>query len=143
MDVALIRQAFQNFDPISVLLVDDSQLFLRLATRYLRQQPWIDVVGWAHTGAEALQQVQLLRPAAVLLDISMVGMSGLETCRHIKMQPGAPYVVMLTLYETREYREAAASLGSDEFVSKAEFGTQLIPLLAQLRARSAGRAGGA
>ena len=115
--------------PIRVLLVDDSPEFLESATRFLSTDHQIKIVGRALSGAEAIEQVALVQPDLVLMDWAMPGMNGLEATSHIKARPGAPSVVILTLYDNVEYRVAAQAAGADGYVTKSEFGTALLPVI--------------
>ena len=63
------------------------------------------------------------------MDVAMPGMNGFEATRLIKAQPNAPRIVMLTSYDIPHYRTAAQTAGADNFVSKADFGTVLLPLI--------------
>jgi two-component system response regulator DegU len=127
--------------PFYTLLVDDSPDFLQSASRFLAKQPQIDIIGQATSGREALEQVARLRPHLVLMDLSMPEMSGLEATRHLKSQPNAPLVVILTLHDTPEYRAAAEAVQADGFVAKSEFGVKLLPLIESLYERPAAHAG--
>lgn len=73
-----------------------------------------------------------LCPNLVLMDLAMPRMNGLEATRHIKAQPSAPYVVILTLNDSSEYRLASEAVGADGFVTKSEIGTTLLPLIDSL-----------
>src|SRR5689334_3634289 len=115
--------------PFRVLVVDDNPGFLESATRFLSVDARLEIVGCAISGWEALQQVNLLHPDLVLMDLAMPGMNGLEATRLLKAQPQAPYVVILTLQDHSEYREAAVAVGADGFIAKSEFGVSLLPLL--------------
>ena len=72
----------------------------------------------------------------------MPGLNGLEATRHIKAQPQAPSVVLLTMYDNAEYRVAAASAGADGFVNKVGCDDTLPALLAKLRLESPGTTSG-
>ncbi len=117
---------------LRILLVDDSPTFLESATRFLAMDVRLEIVGRVLSGGEALEQVPRLCPDLVLMDLAMPGMNGLEATRQIKAQSSAPYVVILTLNDSREYRDAALAVGADGFVTKSEFGTALLPLLHSL-----------
>jgi DNA-binding NarL/FixJ family response regulator len=112
---------------IRVLLVDDEPDFLRSIRRFLEVDPCIEVVGSALSGDEALEEIGQLQPDLVLMDIVMPGMSGLETTRRIKAQPGSPRVVLMTLYDDVAYRIEAEVIRADGFVSKTEAGVELLP----------------
>jgi DNA-binding NarL/FixJ family response regulator len=66
------------------------------------------------------------------MDVSMPGMNGLEATRHIKARLGAPYVIILTLYDHLEYRSLAEAAGADGFTSKSNFGREVLPLIHSL-----------
>lgn len=119
--------------PLRILLVDDNAQFLEVAARTLAAVPSIEIVGRALSGRDALEQVNQLQPDLVLMDVAMPNMNGLEATRQIKAQPNAPRVVMLTLYDASEYRAAAEAAGADDFISKAEFDAQVLPLIHALR----------
>ncbi len=121
--------------PIRILLVDDSPAFLDSAAAYLDGQPDLRVVGRAFSGQAALEQVAALRPDLVLMDIAMPGLNGLEATQQIKAQPNAPAVIILTLHDNPEYRRAAANAQADGFVTKSDFGVQLLPAIRSLFAR--------
>ena len=119
---------------IRTLLVDDSPEFLESAARCLAVAPQIEIVGRARSGHEALEQVARLQSDLVLMDLAMPGMSGLEATQRIKAQPGAPRVIILTLYDDDSYRAAAAEASADGFVAKSNFSEQLLPLIYALYA---------
>lgn len=115
--------------PVRILLVDDSPRFLESAERFLSAELGLAVIGSVLSGAEALEQAARLRPDLVLMDVAMPGLDGLETTQHLKAQPGPPRVIILTLYDTPKYRDAAQHAGADGFVPKADFGEKLLPLI--------------
>lgn len=116
---------------LRVLLVDDSGPFLESAARFLAAERGFRVVGYAHSGEEAVAKAQALAPDVVLMDLSMPGMGGLEATRLIKKRGNAPRVVVLTMHDTAQYRAAAVGL-ADGFVAKTDFGTCLVPMIRQL-----------
>jgi DNA-binding NarL/FixJ family response regulator len=63
------------------------------------------------------------------MDISMPGMNGLETTRRLKAQADPPIVVILTLHDEAEYREALTAARADGYVLKAQMASDLLPLL--------------
>lgn len=114
---------------IQILLVDDNPKFVTAATHFLTTVPGVTVVGYATSGIEGLTQVVNLQPDLVFMDVAMPGMSGLEATRYIKAQPNPPRVIILTMYDSPEYRAAAETAGADGFIAKSDFGTQLPVLI--------------
>jgi len=118
--------------PRRVLLVDDSAEFLDSAAHFLKSDPRIEIVGRAFSGRGALEQVPVLKPDLVLMDLTMPEMNGLESTRAIKSQPGGPRVIILTLHDNPEYRAAALAVRADGFVTKTELDMELLPMIHKL-----------
>jgi len=112
-----------------VLLVDDSADFLQSATLLLTAAPGLLVVGRATSGEAAVEEVERLLPDLVLIDVQMPGIGGLEATRRIKARPHAPRVIVLTMHDTAEYREAAEAAGANGFLSKISFMTAISAML--------------
>ena len=129
----------KNIEPsaLRILLVDDSPAFLHAATRALALDSRIDIVGKASSGHQAIALVPEVQPDVVLMDVAMPGMNGFEATRQIKSRPNPPRIVMLTSHDIAHYRTAAADAGADNFVNKADFGTELLPLIDNVLAERA------
>ena len=122
----------------SILVVDDepdvADLFRQRFRREARQGTY--VMHFAASGTEALDRLaEEIQPAlvAVLSDINMPGMDGLELLGEIKQRrPDLP-VMMVTAYGDDERRRRARELGAFEFVTKPVDFDQLKEQLRQLR----------
>lgn len=102
----------------TILVVDDKPVNLRVVFEALREEGYRVLV--AEDGASALRQATKVKPDMVLLDIMMPGMSGIETCRKLKMQPetaGIPVIFMTALSDSEDKTRAFAAGGVD-FISK-------------------------
>ena len=121
---------------LSVLLVDDHEGFINAAVRHLRRLDWVNIVGSAGNGIEAIAQCEALRPDVVLMDLAMPGMGGLQATRLIKAQDAPPYVVIASHFDDAEHREHALRAGADAFVSKLSYIHDVMPLLEKLAGRS-------
>ncbi len=117
---------------LDVLLVDDHEGFINAALRHLRKVEWITVVGSAANGIEAIAQCEALNPNAVLMDLAMPEMGGLQATRLIKAQDHPPYVVIASHFDDAEHREHALRAGADAFVSKLSYIHDVMPLLEKL-----------
>jgi two-component system KDP operon response regulator KdpE len=84
----------------------------------------------AKTGEAALEKLRDFRPDLVLLDINMPGMSGLETCRLMRSDPGVA-IIMLTVRNSEADKVEALDAGADDFVTKP---FSMPELLARIRA---------
>jgi DNA-binding NarL/FixJ family response regulator len=106
---------------MKLLLVDDSPYFLRAATRFLSELGAGIAIATARSGADAVRAVTRDRPDMVLIDISMPGMSGLAAVRRIKAVAPDVRVVVVSLNESSDFREAAEAAGADGYIAKRDF----------------------
>ena len=121
---------------LSVLLVDDHEGFINAAVRHLRRLDWVNIVGSAGNGIEAIAQCEALRPDVVLMDLAMPEMGGLQATRLIKAQDNPPYIVIASHFDDAEHREHALRAGADAFVSKLSYIHDVMPLLEKLAGRN-------
>ena len=117
---------------LSLLLVDDHDGFVNAAERHLRRLPWLDIVGRACNGLEAIAEVERLCPDVVVMDLSMPEMGGLQATRLIKAADWPPFIIIASHYDDVEHREHASRAGADGFVSKLSYIEEVLPLLERL-----------
>jgi DNA-binding NarL/FixJ family response regulator len=122
---------------LRILLVDDNPTFLASVRQFFQFLPDAQVIGDAHDGLSALDAANRLQPDLVLLDIAMPGMNGLDVARALKSWAHPPKIVFLSMYDGEIYRGASRELGALGFVSKADFVTELLPLVTLLAASTA------
>lgn len=103
---------------IRVLVVDDSAFIRKVVKQMLSRSPFIDVVGTARDGEEALAMVELHKPDVVTLDLVMPGMNGLDFLRVQMAKRPLPVVVCSIADESAEMALAAFDYGAVEFVQK-------------------------
>jgi len=117
---------------LKLLLVDDHAGFISAAMRHLRRLDWVEVVGTASNGIEAIAQCETLCPDVVLMDLAMPEMGGLQATRLIKAQDNPPFVVIASHFDDAEHREHAMRAGADAFVSKLAYIHDVMPVLERL-----------
>ena len=86
------------------------------------------------TGEQAIDITQARAPCAVIMDISLPGMSGIEVTKHIKATTPTTQVVILTIHEEKAFRDDAAAAGANAYVPKRMAGKELVPALAAVLA---------
>src|SRR4051794_22686465 len=111
-----------------ILLIDDDRRLHELLTAYLTQNGF--AVGGAHDGQTGLAKLAVEPFDAVVLDVMMPGLDGLEVCRRIRAKWRIP-IVMLTAKGDETDRVVGLELGADDYVAK-PFGPR--ELVARLRA---------
>ena len=120
---------------ITVLLVDDHEGFINAALRHLRKVEWLEIVGRASNGLEAIERSETLRPDVVLMDLAMPEMGGLQATRLIKTQDAPPFIVIASHFDDAEHREHAMRAGADDFVSKLSYIQEVLPILETFKDR--------
>ena len=120
------RADLKDSSKIRVLVVDDNEPFLRVATDFLQRHDELTVVGAICGGEEALAQAQDLGPQVILIGLDTPGLETISRLR--KVLPGVG-IIALTLLEGNAYRQAAMAAGADDLVRKAELTTDLLPAI--------------
>ncbi|MDB4894773.1 MAG: two-component response regulator [Firmicutes bacterium] len=114
---------------IRVLLVDDHAI-LREGIRYLLSASGeVDVVGEAQDGIEALEMVESLMPDAVLMDIAMPRMNGIEATSELKKRHPELPVLILSMYDSEEYVVPILKAGASGYVLKRSAAQELVSAL--------------
>ncbi|HWN21683.1 MAG TPA: response regulator [Gaiellaceae bacterium] len=101
-----------------VLVVDDDEALLKLVQRIL-EASGIEVTT-AAAGESALAAARRERPALVILDVHMPGLSGYEVCRVLREEHGAELPIMFLSGERTESYDRVAGLimGADDYMTK-------------------------
>jgi two-component system chemotaxis response regulator CheB len=122
-----------------VLVVDDSLMMRRLVTLALESEPWLEIVGTAQNGREALERVTKLAPDVVTMDIEMPEMDGMEALRHLRQMSPMVRVVILSKHTERGASATleALALGADDYVTKMGPGKSVEDSTIRLRAELA------
>jgi DNA-binding response OmpR family regulator len=113
---------------VRVLLIDDDQRLIELLASYLDQNGV--TVTSAPDGPRGLAALEAGAFDAVLLDVMMPGMTGLEACKRIRQRSKIP-IIMLTAKGDETDRVVGLEIGADDYVAK-PFSPR--ELLARLRA---------
>jgi two-component system chemotaxis response regulator CheB len=103
---------------LRVLIVDDSAYIRKVIKQMLSRSPFIEVVGTARDGAEALELVEELKPDVVTLDLMMAGMDGLTFLREQMARRPLPVLVVSIANEGSEAVLQALDAGAVDFIQK-------------------------
>ncbi len=103
---------------IRVLVVDDSAFLRKVVSQMLSRSPFIEVVGTARDGTEALEAVEQHRPDVVTLDLVMPGMDGVAFLKEQMRRRPVPVVVCSIAHESGELALGALEAGAVDFVQK-------------------------
>ena len=127
---------------MKILAVDDDAIVRDMMTAMCTSLGYRDIVT-AWSGEEALDILsdESITFDCLLLDISMVGMDGIELCKHVRAMPryGFCPIIMLTSMRTREYVERAFEAGATDYTTKpfkvSDLGARLCTAAEQIAAR--------
>src|SRR3954451_1735011 len=102
-----------------VLVVDDSAFMRRMIATLLDADPELTIGGFARNGTEAVQQVAVLNPDVVTLDVEMPGMGGLAALEAIMASSPTPVVMLSSLTQAgAETTIKCLQMGAVDFVAK-------------------------
>ena len=113
-----VRSSMARGEPARVLVADDHDVVRRGFSLVLGAQRDLEVVGEAADGREALEQTRRLCPDAVLMDVTMPRMGGLEATRRLKAEMPEVCVLVVTSHEEPEYLLEAIEAGAAGYVLK-------------------------
>jgi two-component system response regulator RegX3 len=100
---------------VAILVVED-EASLADAVRYNLEREGFRVAV-AADGPSALERFEAERPALVILDLMLPGMSGLDVCREIRARSAVP-ILILTAKDAEADKVAGLELGADDYVTK-------------------------
>jgi two-component system response regulator AlgR len=123
---------------MKVLIADDEPLARARLAAMLADLPGIEIAGEAETGREAVEKAQALAVDAVLMDIAMPVMDGLEAARHLAQAESPPAIVFCTAYD--EHALAAFETAAVDYLVKPVRRERLIEALDRARRHRAGTA---
>jgi len=118
-------------NPISILIVESNPSLLGIETFFFQKHCHAEtvVVGTAARVEEALAQAKVLRPDAVLFDLSVCGCDGSAMIGALKKALPETAIVARSLWEEDVDREALVAAGVDAIVSKFASPTELLPVI--------------
>jgi two-component system chemotaxis response regulator CheB len=103
---------------IRVVIVDDSAYVRKVLREMLSRSPFLEVVGTARDGDDAIDVVERLRPDVVTCDLIMPGSDGVEFIRRQMAIRPVPIVVVSIAAESSEGVLSALDAGAVDFVQK-------------------------
>jgi DNA-binding NarL/FixJ family response regulator len=112
--------------PILVAVVEDNPGLRRSLQRLLAHAPGLKCVGAWERAEAALDQITLLKPDVVLMDINLPGMSGIEATARVKADSPNTQIVMVTVYEDTDSIFRALKAGACGYLLKRASSQEII-----------------
>ncbi len=120
-----------------ILVVDDSTLDRLLARRLLEKDPEL-ILTEAIDGTDALRQMELFVPDAVITDLQMQPMDGLQLVETVRRKYPFVPVVLMTAHGSEEVAAQALQAGAANYVPKSELPRHLLPTIRDVLAATSG-----
>src|SRR5437667_8401638 len=116
----VLRMAFR------ILLADDHEVVRRGLFAILKNKSECEVCGKAKDGIDAVEKAKRLKPDAVIIDIGMPNLNGLDATRQIVDALPQTKVLVLTLYDSDDMIQQVLNAGARGFLLKSDAGRNLV-----------------
>jgi DNA-binding NarL/FixJ family response regulator len=105
-------------NPIRIVVADDHPVVRDGLVAMLNTQADFEVVGEAATGVEVIQQVAVLQPDVLLLDLEMPEMDGVEALKHLRQENPDVRTIVFTAFDTDDRIVGAVQAGAQGYLLK-------------------------
>jgi DNA-binding NarL/FixJ family response regulator len=119
---------------MNVYIVEDSPSIRERLAAMFGDMEGVTVIGQARTPGEALEGILRTRPDSVVLDIHLVGGSGLDVLRQAHAQTPDTVFIVLTNYPNPQYRRICMEAGAAYFFDKSSEMAKVRQVIADLGA---------
>jgi DNA-binding NarL/FixJ family response regulator len=120
----------------SVMLVEDHEMARRSIRMLLASDSSLSLIREITDGEEAVKAAAEMRPAVVLMDISLPGISGIEAARQIRRSSPEARIIFVSQHDAPAIVREALGIGAQGYVVKSDAGQDL---LAAIRTTGAGK----
>ncbi|WP_053206322.1 response regulator [Jiangella muralis] len=111
---------------VDVLVVDDQETYLSVARYVVGATPGFRVAGEASSGEDAVRLAASLRPALVLMDINLPGISGIEATRRLLAAVPDAVVLLMSTYPASDLPQDARVSGARAYVYKEDLAPDVL-----------------
>jgi len=112
--------------PTRIFIADDHGIIRNALKMLIQSHEDMTVVGEADNGLDAVDQVKSVHPDAVIMDIAMPGLNGIEAARRIREILPEIKTVMLSMHHTDEHVYQAMKAGARGYILKESAGSEVI-----------------
>lgn len=121
-----------SVQPHKIMIVDSQTIMRDGLLALLSSEVNYDVVGTMSEGESAIDSIASLEPDIILMDLSLPGISGVETIALIKRQHAKIRIVALTFHNDDKYIYAALDAGADAYVLKDDSRSELFAAMSSV-----------
>jgi DNA-binding NarL/FixJ family response regulator len=115
-----------------ILIVDDHEIVRRGVRGILEKQDSWEVIGEASNALDAIRLYDALKPDAVVMDITMPGMNGIDATRKITSVQPAAKVLIFTMHENNHLLQESEQAGAKGLLIKSRAAQELTPALQKI-----------
>jgi len=119
--------------PFRILLADDHEVVRAGLRALLEEQNGWEVVAEAVDGRDAVEKASKVKPDAVVIDIAMPSLNGLEAVRQIVKAVPNTKVLVLTMYDSDPLIQQVLQAGARGYLLKSDAGRDLVSAIEALR----------
>jgi DNA-binding NarL/FixJ family response regulator len=120
-EAALQHRVTPRWEPLRVLLVEDSAIIREHLTEAIATSENVKVIGYADTESDAVAALQENECDVIILDLGLAEGSGLQVLKAVRSDIAySPVVVVFTNYTNPNSRKQTIKMGADYFLSKSE-----------------------
>lgn len=102
----------------TILIAEDHQLFREGLKSMLADHEFMEVIGEAEDGLEAIRHIRRKQPELLILDLSMPRLSGISVIKDVKSEFPEVKILTLTIHESDQYVLEAFEAGADGYCIK-------------------------
>ncbi len=117
---------------IRISIVEDDEPTRRILADVIRSAPDLELLSHYGDTAQALESLPRDQPNVVLMDINLIGSTGVECVRHLKPLLPATQFLMLTVYEDNDHIFAALAAGATGYLLKDTTREELLAAIQQI-----------
>jgi DNA-binding NarL/FixJ family response regulator len=118
-------------DAVKIVIAEDHGLILDSLCKLLQDR--YEIAGTASSGEEAVSLADRLKPDVILMDITLAGMSGLESAREIKQLHPTSLIIFVTHHIHTGYAKEAFLAGASGYVLKQSPASELMAAIETVR----------
>jgi len=118
--------------PLKIFITDDSEIILKKIPEMLSDIENVQIAGYAMTSVDTLRLIKELTPDVIILDIKLLGESGIDILKIIKAENMVPIVIIFTNYPFPEYQQRCHDLGADYFFDKSTEFNQMVETIQKI-----------
>jgi two-component system response regulator NreC len=118
--------------PLRILIADDHEVVREGMRTLIEHEPGWEVCGTARNGQEAVDTAKKLKPAVVVLDMTMPELDGLEALRQIKQALPDIEVMIFSAHHSEEVIEQLFDAGAKSYIQKSDAGRYLVAAIKSL-----------